>query len=43
MEADARREQEILARAGHKARRSNEQTAQIDLPFAVESEPSSRR
>jgi uncharacterized protein (DUF433 family) len=43
MEADARREEEILARAGHKARRSNEQTSQIELPFAHQGDPPSRR
>jgi uncharacterized protein (DUF433 family) len=43
MEADIRREQEILARAGHKARRTGEPASQIELPFAADAEPPSRR
>jgi len=39
IEADARREEEILARAGHKPKKATEPAAQIELPFASEPGP----
>jgi uncharacterized protein (DUF433 family) len=35
LEADVAREQEILARAGHRERKRPEGSAQIELPFAA--------
>lgn len=40
MEADLKREQEILARAGHRPKKAGEPAAQIELPFVA---PDSRR
>jgi len=40
MEADLKREQEILARAGHRPKKTGEPAAQIELPFVA---PQSRR
>ncbi len=44
IEADARREHEILARAGHKPKKQGDGSAQIELPFASPSRtgPASR-
>ena len=45
MEADAAREQEILARAGHREKKRGGASTQIELPFGApsESDPSDRR
>jgi uncharacterized protein (DUF433 family) len=43
LEADVAREQEILARAGHRERKRSTDSTQIELPFAAPAGPSSTR
>lgn len=42
MEADIAREQEILARAGHREKRRAGASSQIELPFAGPKDPNNR-
>ena len=39
LDADVAREQEILARAGHREKKRSGEQAQIELPFAAPSAP----